>query len=69
LPSHASGSTAKCPSASICVPCWPGSPLATSSVLKACRVPGIPTVGLAFSRSGTANGDCGMVFERGNDSS
>jgi hypothetical protein len=42
---------------------------ATSSVLKAWRVPGMPTVGLAFLRSGTANGDCGMVFERGNDSS
>jgi hypothetical protein len=29
----------------------------------------MPTVGLAFSRRGTANGDCGMVFERKNDSS
>src|SRR5215813_8642737 len=29
----------------------------------------MPTVGLAFSRNGTANGDCGMVFERRNESS
>src|SRR5215831_14061844 len=29
----------------------------------------MPTVGLAFSRNGIANGDCGMVFERRNDSS
>src|SRR5262249_22833924 len=64
LPSHASGSTAKWPIASICVPCAPGSPLTVSSPLKACRVPAIPTVGLYFSRSGTPNGDCGMVFER-----
>jgi hypothetical protein len=46
-----------------------GSPLAISSVLKAWRVPGMPTVGLGFSRSCTANGDCGIVFERRNDSS
>jgi hypothetical protein len=37
--------------------------------LVACNVPGTPTVGLAFSRSGTANGDCGIVFERMNESS
>src|SRR5262249_3815410 len=29
----------------------------------------MPTVGLAFSRKGTANGDSGMAFERRNDSS
>ena len=36
LPSHGSGSTAKWPIASICVPCAPGSPLTVSSPLKAC---------------------------------
>ena len=51
-PPHLSGSTAKWPSASICVPCWPGSSVATSSVLKAWRVPGMPTVGLALCLCG-----------------
>src|SRR4029078_448357 len=64
LPSQGSGSTAKCPMASICVPCAPGSPLTVSSPLKACTVPGMPTVGRYLSRNGTPNGDCGMVFER-----
>jgi hypothetical protein len=37
--------------------------------LKACRVPAIPTVGLYLSRSGTPNGDCGIVLERKCESS
>src|SRR5258708_133864 len=52
------------PIASICVPCAPGSPLTVSSPLKACLVPAMPTVGRYLSRSGTPNGDCGIVFER-----
>jgi hypothetical protein len=51
------------------VPCAPGSPLTTSSPLKAWAVPGMPTVGRYFSRSGVPKGDCGMVFERMCDSS
>src|SRR5262249_61325212 len=50
--------------ASIWVPWAPGSPLTVSSPLKAWTVPGMPTVGRYLSRSGTPNGDCGMVFER-----
>src|SRR6202171_3858827 len=55
--------------ASIWVPWAPGSPLTVSSPLKAWAVPGMPTVGRYLSRSGTPNGDCGMVLERRYESS
>ena len=45
----------------------PQSPFGTP--LKACRVPGMPTVGRYLSFSGVPNGDCGMELERRCDSS
>src|SRR6185295_13923784 len=55
--------------ASIWVPWAPGSPLTVSSPLKAWTVPVMPTVGRYLSRSGVPKGDCGIVFERGCETS
>src|SRR5262245_5645972 len=56
---------AKCPSASICVPCCPGSALACiTSLLKAWAENGTPEVGLYCVPAGEANGDLGIVLLR-----
>src|SRR5262245_53054179 len=61
---------AKWPSASICVPCCPGSALACmTSLLNACAENGTPEVALYCVPAGLANGDLGIVLLRTNDAS
>ena len=61
---------AKWPSASICVPCWPGSALACiTSLLNACAENGTPEVALYCVPAGLANGDLGIVLLRTNEAS
>src|SRR5262245_22555963 len=61
---------AKWPSASICVPCCPGSALACmTSLLNACAENGTPEVLLYCVPAGLANGDLGIVLLRTNDAS
>ena len=61
---------AKCPRASICVPCCCGSaPASKASLLKAWAENGTPAVALGLLKDGFANGDFGIVFERTNEAS
>ena len=56
---------AKCPSASIWVPCCAGSALACiTSLLNACAENGTPAVALCCVPPGLANGDLGIELLR-----